>query len=464
MTTIRKIVTSKIDGSSANNTSIDEIRPFGEAAFYVDSNGDTNKLVLSIHDGVRTHLKSKVLAQGILYGSNADSSDGNNYDTIKLIPDAELFDYGSNQYIIVDPTAPNHIHIRAGGTIDNSNAALFLGGENSNVEIQAGENPPVYVRANNNIWMFDTDGSLTFPGSSNARIGESEPGLVVFSDNGFAVVTKANSINTYEVEFIGYVSNGFGDDSGATLTVTEIIAGTITDGMTVYGNGLPPEGLTVTFGGGVMEPQGSGGTGNYLLDGANILTSSQSFNNGVSAEGSYAWIFSDDGSTRLPNNSFSDISYLSSPLNNTEIKLSLGGGNGVQIVADEFSGSTKIWEFDTDGSITFPDNTVQTTASVQGEQIFTIDTGAIDYAPTAVDFNLLLVTPAVGYSSADPTSVTLPNGVPGQRLVIINGSSLATLTVNPGFLGRDISSGVAAEFIYTSMDGWIPLYGTNSPT
>jgi hypothetical protein len=125
---------------------------------------------------------------------------------------------------------------------------------------------------------------------------------------------------------------------------------------------------------------------------------------------------------------------------------------------------TKDWTFAADGVLTFPDATVQTTAFVQGEQVFTLDTGAIDYAPTTVDFNLLFVTPAIGYSGTDPTSVTLPAGVPGQRLVIFNGSSVATLTVNPGPLGRDISGGVVAEFIYSGFDGvWIPLYGTNSP-
>ena len=126
---------------------------------------------------------------------------------------------------------------------------------------------------------------------------------------------------------------------------------------------------------------------------------------------------------------------------------------------------TKDWTFAADGSLTFPDATVQTTALVQGEQVFTLDTGAIDYAPTAVDFNLLFVTAAIGYSGTDPTSVTLPAGVPGQRLVIFNGYNLATLTVNPGVFGRDISAGVVAEFIYSGFDGlWMPLYGTNSPT
>ena len=123
------------------------------------------------------------------------------------------------------------------------------------------------------------------------------------------------------------------------------------------------------------------------------------------------------------------------------------------------------WTFGTDGALTFPDSTAQTTAHIQGEQIFTVNTGTTAYTPTAVDFNLLFVTAAVGYSETDPISVTLTNGVPGQRLVIFNGYNLATLTVNPGFFGRDIYSGVVAEFIYSGYDGlWMPLYGTNSPT
>lgn len=39
----------------------------------------------------------------------------------------------TEQYIVIDPTAPDHIHIRGGGPIDNCNAELTLGGENNNV-------------------------------------------------------------------------------------------------------------------------------------------------------------------------------------------------------------------------------------------------------------------------------------------------------------------------------------------
>ena len=57
----------------------------------------------------------------------ADSSgDGFGYSTIELIPDTNNT---SDQYIIIDPTEPSHIHIRAGGSPDASSAELYLGAE-----------------------------------------------------------------------------------------------------------------------------------------------------------------------------------------------------------------------------------------------------------------------------------------------------------------------------------------------
>ena len=60
------------------------------------------------------------------------SGDGYGYSTMQITPDTTTND---NRYIIIDPTAPNHIHIRAGGTQDESSADLFLGGERNNVHI-----------------------------------------------------------------------------------------------------------------------------------------------------------------------------------------------------------------------------------------------------------------------------------------------------------------------------------------
>ena len=71
---------------------------------------------------------------GINFVSNS-SGDGNGFSTIQLRPDTSL---NSDQYLIIDPTYPTHIHIRAGGPQDNSTAELFLGGESNHVRVRDG--------------------------------------------------------------------------------------------------------------------------------------------------------------------------------------------------------------------------------------------------------------------------------------------------------------------------------------
>jgi hypothetical protein len=169
------------------------------------------------------------------------SGDGNGYTTIQLIPDNNLT--VNDQYLIIDPTEPTHIHIRAGGTQDNSNSALFLGGENSHVEVQAGSNPPVYVRANNNEWMFDVDGNLTVPGS----VIFTDPSKVSFLDSSAAslsigsissVANIAFSDNTYQT------TAWTGTVDYANVSATPTLANVATSGdytdlintPTAYGN------------------------------------------------------------------------------------------------------------------------------------------------------------------------------------------------------------------------------------
>lgn len=64
------------------------------------------------------------------------SSDLSGYDTIKIVPDSNLLvdnNQTADQYIVIDPTDPTHIHVRAGGAIDESTATLILGGEKNSV-------------------------------------------------------------------------------------------------------------------------------------------------------------------------------------------------------------------------------------------------------------------------------------------------------------------------------------------
>jgi hypothetical protein len=103
---------------------------------------------------------------GYISWAGNSSGDGSGYNTMRLVPDLQGLE-DADQYIIIDPTGgePGHIHIRAGGTQDNSGAHLYLGGEHSHVKISAGPNPPVTVLANNNAWTFGTDGTTQFPNS-----------------------------------------------------------------------------------------------------------------------------------------------------------------------------------------------------------------------------------------------------------------------------------------------------------
>jgi hypothetical protein len=80
-----------------------------------------------------------------IIGDGAESGDGLGNGTLKLMPDADL---NSDQYLIIDPTSPNHIHIRAGGVQDASTADLFLGAERTGVQV-SDNSSNVIIRSKN---------------------------------------------------------------------------------------------------------------------------------------------------------------------------------------------------------------------------------------------------------------------------------------------------------------------------
>jgi hypothetical protein len=91
------------------------------------------------------------------------SGEGGDRDTIKIVPDSTL---GTDQYIIIDPTigfeGPDHIHIRPGGTMDESAVNLILGGEKNAVIVSDDERavgittrPPTVSQALINLQTVD---------------------------------------------------------------------------------------------------------------------------------------------------------------------------------------------------------------------------------------------------------------------------------------------------------------------
>lgn len=158
MSRVKRIVTSEIDGSNLSSF-------YGDNSLAMDSNGVINYY--------GQNDMNPLIGPGVVYGSNADSGDGYGYDTLKLIPHAPNGSVNDDRYLIIDPTAPNHIHIRAGGAQDASTAELILGAEQANLKVtdwnhQVQINTYDAINQNNFSWSFANDGTLYGPANSGA--------------------------------------------------------------------------------------------------------------------------------------------------------------------------------------------------------------------------------------------------------------------------------------------------------
>jgi hypothetical protein len=409
------------------------LNEFGNGSFSFDLDSDDNEFTVRV------------------------SPEDNNYDpanvgveTGLINPDAPTFD------------SEHHLHLTTGNLAETS---IFLGTDDHNVRTTVNGGIEITTTdVSYNVWNFGTDGVITLPntmtidgsgtGGQTVIIGGDDTRITIDNNGappGFSVTTNATgTAHTWR----------FGPDGELTFPNDKIKA-PISNNISIETEvpiSDPP--ATIVISGADFTAVNL----TYTKDGANSIWYPAEYNPATDP-----YIEFINSRWEILNPGFDQAIYvntgsLNEPLAQWDTNPPLGSvpPTGVYTYPNTY---VHAWQFGTDGTLTFPDATVQTTALVQGEQTFIIDYGNTDYAPTAVDFNLLFVTPAIGYSDLTPTSVTLPNGVPGQRLVIFNGYSLATLTVNPGPVGRDISGGVIAEFIYSGFDGlWIPLYGTNSPT
>lgn len=150
-----------------------------------------------------TNLGSVELpASGRIYNLPNSSGDGNNYSTLELVPDDSR--YSSGQYLIVDPTEPDHIHIRAGGEIDNASSILIIGGEKTQVRVyDAARNVQVNTYETtegpdiNHNWTFGSDGILYGPAEGDLKIQGIDGGASgTFTSQDGKTITVTNGIIT----------------------------------------------------------------------------------------------------------------------------------------------------------------------------------------------------------------------------------------------------------------------------
>ena len=197
MARINKIVVNQVD---ARLTS-DAREP---NTYAYDANG-----ILVRHDNDR--VAKPVVGPGVLYGANNDSADQSGLNTVKLIPNEDI---NTDQYLVVEPTGPNHIHLRAGGTVDASNADLILGGENTHVYI-SDSNDQVTLKGSGGQFLNDP----TDPINQIATLGsiEASHGAFDFVSDTMEVRDSAMKLKAYgadEVTLRGEVEFNPGDDYG----------------------------------------------------------------------------------------------------------------------------------------------------------------------------------------------------------------------------------------------------------
>jgi hypothetical protein len=228
-----------------------------------------------------------------IIGAGTASSDGLNAGTMQLVPDAGL---DTDQYLIIDPTSPNHIHIRPGGTIDASTADLIMGGENTNLLVSdTGDYVDIRTTSSENftnLWRFNSDGLLVGPSMGSVKVSGlyNDPGNDLYLGSADGVV-----ITGTDGEFLN--DSSVPGNQIATLDNVAKTSGswTVTTGTNTYNFTLPSEG-TYTMWVNSNIPNG------IILWNATVSVS----NSNVPAIGSqYAWNYTSGGSpillTAIPN-------------------------------------------------------------------------------------------------------------------------------------------------------------------
>ena len=152
--TIRNSDSLDIGGSNAIS-----LEAGGVVNIYADTNGNAYQWQFG-DDGNLILAGGNSVIQSVA-NSSLDPLNPN-VSTMIFTPDSGY----SSQSLVLDPTAPGHIHLRApGANIDEPNANIFLGGEESSFEVgyYTGSAPNVFIHSGGNTWEFLNDGNLVFP-------------------------------------------------------------------------------------------------------------------------------------------------------------------------------------------------------------------------------------------------------------------------------------------------------------
>jgi hypothetical protein len=202
--------------------------------------------------------------EGYIKGLFGNSSDGNNYDTIEIIPDFGRYDDGTDQYLVIEPTeapsGPGHIHIRAGGTIDASTADLILGGEETNVRISD---------TANSVTISSSGGGISFTGAAISTITNGDDVYIQSKDSSGTVLSEiVLDSGDGRVTLLGSESSGqtfYDSDWGTGVWSGTEVSFTNASALLAGVNGLPGNITSLEINGGsVLTTSGWSGGGTNI--------------------------------------------------------------------------------------------------------------------------------------------------------------------------------------------------------
>jgi hypothetical protein len=383
------------------------------------------------------------------------SGDGGGYTTLTLTPDTTVND----QVLVLDPTAPGHIHLRApgiGGNVEQPTANIFLGPENTNFEITAqyGNAPQARIHSGGYTWTFGNDGNLALPGNtSNINYAN---GISIL--DGYATVSSQYLSNITSQSYNDFVTGNYYNASTLDIDYTAYTGASLLNFDIAYQAPLTANiGISV---GAVNTP--------LIQANANIVLTA---NSGTPQ----TWTFGTDGNLTLPANMIvsGNVNFLGTdtallnPADNTPLSLFTSGTNGtvtsfwaqdvgnlmssniaafylplqgtqtVRIVNGTNGGNIAIYDFDKDG--VFSTTEVSATGNVSADYLVVSGgiraTGASP-APSLSGFSSISTVSATGNITASGTlianvGITTVGNVTGNYF-IGNGSQLTGLSATYG--------------------------------
>jgi len=306
---------------------------------------------------------------GYLQWVGNSSGDGFGYTTLKLVPDSTLT--GGDQYVIIDPTAPNHIHIRAGGTQDNSSAQIFLGGERSHV----------------NVW---DNGGVRMQTVTQQTTGTFNLSSLDFSS---ATINYDGGYGSYVVTINDPNPTCFTAVYGLTnLSYIEAYDGAITYTLTYGGGSSTPGGGPIVF------------TINETPPSSPIFLQTLYIQNQQDVQ-SYAEVAGTDFNVDVKDDvriTGSDVVTIRNRSNSEPIT-----------IRTDFDGTDKIWSFGAGGNLEVPGNILYTAGASPAPYINGFSSITLNGTGTAINAS---------------SGNILTNEVTGTKFNFLNGSYTATIT------------------------------------